>query len=250
MNPNYYAVITADVRYDNRLNAQQKLIYAEITALSNATGECWATNGYFAKLYDVSSQTVSRWIRALVECGYITSDVERNDRNEVVRRVLRICPPVENDGTPTVENDGTPPLENGGTPPVKNEKENNTSIFNITSSNKNKYDLAFSAKDVMETHLNVAVGGMVESVIGFMNEICGTRFKMTSKTTERLILARMREGYGLDDFKAVIKSRFEAWGNDERMRQYLRPRTLFGTKFEDYLQAASGSRMASGEGWF
>jgi len=49
--PNYYAILSAEVRYDNRLKANVKLLFAEITALCNMNAECYASNKYFADLY-------------------------------------------------------------------------------------------------------------------------------------------------------------------------------------------------------
>ena len=57
--PSYYAVIPASVRYDERLKANEKLLYGELTALSRKDGFAFASNGYFAKLYGVSKETVS-----------------------------------------------------------------------------------------------------------------------------------------------------------------------------------------------
>ena len=57
--PSYYAIVPANVRYDKRLSANQKLLYGEITALCNKTGECWASNKYFAELYEVSNTSIS-----------------------------------------------------------------------------------------------------------------------------------------------------------------------------------------------
>ena len=54
--PSYYSIITADVRYDERLKPNEKLLYSEITALSNKYGYCTATNSYFSKLYRADSQ--------------------------------------------------------------------------------------------------------------------------------------------------------------------------------------------------
>ena len=65
--PNYYSILTADVRYDKELTPNAKLLYSEITALSNKTGACWASNGYFAELYNVSKITISRWVNQLAK---------------------------------------------------------------------------------------------------------------------------------------------------------------------------------------
>ena len=74
-NPNYYAVIPAHVRYCKKLEPSAKLLYGEITALSNRYGYCWATNAYFAELYGISTDTITRWVRSLKEHGFIDSDV-------------------------------------------------------------------------------------------------------------------------------------------------------------------------------
>mgnify|MGYP003148073729 CR=1 FL=1 len=71
--PNYYAIISAEVRYDKNLTANAKLLYAEITALLNINGECFATNKYFSNLYGKSTVTISKWISELVANGYIST---------------------------------------------------------------------------------------------------------------------------------------------------------------------------------
>jgi predicted phage replisome organizer/uncharacterized phage protein (TIGR02220 family) len=74
-----------------------------------------------------------------------------------------------------------------------------------------------------------------DEIVEYLNALCGTQFKHTSKKNQELIRARFNEGFGLDDFKMVIDNKFKDWANDEEMSQYLRPITLFGTKFESYL---------------
>ncbi len=69
--PSYYSIIPANVRYDKRLKANEKLLYGEITALTHTNGYCYATNSYFAKLYEVDKCTISRWIKNLAGYGYI-----------------------------------------------------------------------------------------------------------------------------------------------------------------------------------
>ena len=89
--PSYYAIIPANVRYDKRLTDKAKLLYGEITCLSNKTGECWASNQYFADLYGVSKQTISNTISLLIKYGYITSElIYKDGGKEVEKRVLKI----------------------------------------------------------------------------------------------------------------------------------------------------------------
>lgn len=76
-----------------------------------------------------------------------------------------------------------------------------------------------------------------KEVIDYLNQKAGTAFKDQSKDTRRHIKARIDEGFTLDDFKRVIDGRVAEWKADPRMCQYIRPQTLFGTKFESYLNA-------------
>ena len=82
-NGSYYAVIPADVRYDQELNANAKLLYGELTSLCNQKGYCWAKNDYFAQLYGLSGRTISRLVSQLESRGYIrTETVPAKDGTE------------------------------------------------------------------------------------------------------------------------------------------------------------------------
>ena len=69
--PNYYAHITADVRYNKKLTPNAKLLYAEITALCNMNGNCTASTEYFCRLYEVSRVSVQKWLKVLEDNNYI-----------------------------------------------------------------------------------------------------------------------------------------------------------------------------------
>lgn len=127
-NPSYYSIITADVRYDKRLKANEKLLYSEITALTNKNGYCSATNRYFAELYTVATGTVSGWIQDLVKYGYITKEVKRDENQQVVYRHIFLR------GVPDKSMGGVPDKKEGA--PHKNIKENNTSLNNTSINNK------------------------------------------------------------------------------------------------------------------
>lgn len=128
--PTYYAILTAEVRYDAELSANAKLLYAEVTALANKTGECWASNKYFAELYSVHPQTISTWVTQLENKGYIAVWVEKKGGNH---RIIQIHPKSQTH---------TPMSENAHTPMSENAQHNNTSINNnITSSSPSSQDI-------------------------------------------------------------------------------------------------------------
>lgn len=79
--PNFYAIIPATVRYDENVCPNAKLLYGEISAMCNAEGYCWAKNERFANLYNVKTETVSRWISQLVKGNYIRSEVNKIEGN-------------------------------------------------------------------------------------------------------------------------------------------------------------------------
>lgn len=73
------------------------------------------------------------------------------------------------------------------------------------------------------------------NILSFLNEKTGKNFKHNSQKTRKLINARLREGYTEKDFYTVIENKCKDWLKDEKMNKYLCPDTLFGTKFENYL---------------
>ena len=76
-NPGFYAILPASVRYDTRLKAAEKILFCEITALSDQNGYCHAQNGYFSRLYQVDERTIRRWIHSLEKLGYIRVEYEK-----------------------------------------------------------------------------------------------------------------------------------------------------------------------------
>ena len=74
-----------------------------------------------------------------------------------------------------------------------------------------------------------------QEIVEYLNEKTGSQYKHTTQATRNGIKARYNEGFKLDDFKRVIDIKTRQWLYDTKMKQYLRPQTLFGTKFEAYL---------------
>lgn len=137
-NPSYYSILTADVRYCKQLSAQEKLLYSEITALTNYKGYCWATNNYFAELYGLSKDRISRQISSLAKHGFIyiqmiyvegTKQIKErriylSDKNK--NEEVYNSPPIgKNDNTPPDKNADTPIGDFTDTPIGENDKGNN-----------------------------------------------------------------------------------------------------------------------------
>jgi uncharacterized phage protein (TIGR02220 family) len=76
-----------------------------------------------------------------------------------------------------------------------------------------------------------------KDIVEHLNFATGKNYKAESSLTSRLISARLNEGFTVDDFKRVIDAKVSEWGHDEKMQKFLRPETLFGTKFESYLNS-------------
>lgn len=82
--PSYYAVLSADVRYNKSLTSDEKLLYCEIVALSNnENGYCDAPNSYFTKLYRVPDISISNWINHLKEQGYLLVKTGHNTSRKI-----------------------------------------------------------------------------------------------------------------------------------------------------------------------
>ncbi|HHA4337710.1 helix-turn-helix domain-containing protein [Enterococcus lactis] len=119
----YYAIIPANVRYDKRLKPNTKLLYGEITALCNERGFCWAGNEYFADLYGVNKETISRWVSDLIKFGYLNREIiYKEGTNQIINRYLRI--------------NQYPIDEKRNTPIDEKVKDNNTSINNTFNNTK------------------------------------------------------------------------------------------------------------------
>lgn len=89
---NYYAVLPANVRYDKNITPNAKLLYAEITALCNDKGYCWAGNAYFAELYGVTKTSISNWISSLQKNGYIDVQlIYKENSKEIQSRHISIA---------------------------------------------------------------------------------------------------------------------------------------------------------------
>lgn len=148
--PSYYSIIPATVRYDKRLKAYERLMFSEITALSNKYGYCTASNSYFASLYEVDKTTISRWINHLKNLGYLKTQLIKNGRAVDSRRIYPNMDPVGRPCNTPIDRNATPIDQKINTPLIKKSigytqkdqypidriaKENNTRVNNTSINN-------------------------------------------------------------------------------------------------------------------
>lgn len=139
--PAYYGILTANVRYSTQLSMSEKIMFTEITALSNAKGYCSAKNKYFADLYNKSEKTISLWIKNLKDCGFIRIEYKRRGA-EVIMRKIYPTPEHELQKCKSTDN------KNVSRTNYKNVKENNTSINNININKLGCYAINFYENNV------------------------------------------------------------------------------------------------------
>jgi hypothetical protein len=150
--PNYYSIITADVRYSKDLSFFEKVLYSDITALSNKNGYCNASNKYFAKIFGKSVSTITRAISNLVEHGFLENVLIRDENNEITERKLYLNSKVT---IPIVKNDHRGIGKNAHRGIGKNDQYNNTSINTIN----NEYKKNINTK---KTFLNLSLVGITD----------------------------------------------------------------------------------------
>lgn len=88
-----------------------------------------------------------------------------------------------------------------------------------------------------------------EIIVNYLNQKLGTRYKVNSANTKKHINARLNEGYKPDDFKTVIDKKCNEWIGTE-YEKYLRPETLFGSKFESYLNQSGYTQINKSKNLF
>ena len=88
----YFGILPAEVRYDKNLRAEMKLLYVEITSLCRTAGHCWATNAYFAELFNTTERTIKRWVKTLCDKEYCYSVIKTfRWEDGTIKKVRYIC---------------------------------------------------------------------------------------------------------------------------------------------------------------
>lgn len=194
MKKSYYAVIPANVRYDEKLPMGARMLYGELTALANEKGYCWATNSYFAELYNVTTVTISNWITKLEKQGHIHRKIiYKKGSKEIEERRIYITP---------IKNNFNTPIKNFGEGIKENFKENNT-VSNNTS-NITEYRESTSSEDKKNSPKEDVP---YKEIVKAYNDICKSlpSVKVISDKRKKKMKATYGEVEDIDAFMEVFK---------------------------------------------
>lgn len=199
-----YSICFNEWALDKDINGELGLLLI-ISSLCAEKGYCYASNEYLSKLFNTTETTITRKLRKLKEKNYITVEYKKRG-SEIIERNIRLTKMYVDH------------LQNCKSTTYKIVRENNITTNNINNNNE---------------EINKERKKNIELVIDYLNLVVGTKYRASASATKH-INARFDEGYELDDFYDVIDNKYEEW-HDTDMEKYLRPDTLFGTKFDIYL---------------
>lgn len=213
VNDNNFVTIQGWMRTKLNLKGNELLAYAVIYGFSQTDGAKFTgSRKYLAEWCGCSMATVDRTLNSLVEKGFIsrTSYVTKHGYRAVEYAAMG---PTHIDEPSAVEPRTTdtdyPRTPTAEPQPLLNEPKEPDPI---------------------------------EEIVDHLNQRAETHYKATTANTRKLINARLKEGFTVDEIKLVIDKKCAEWLNNPAMVEYLRPETLFGNKFEGYLNSNAVSR--------
>ena len=211
-----YSIDTVRVLLDRFENKYEIIIYSKETneiAIKNYLRHSIIKGGapvrdcLIKEMTKVKNKDLIAGVFAHIKC--------REDLNETVKRII------------------AEKKKKNGVLAYSNEKENVND-----NDNENEVSYPVSSNDTSNDTFEKAY----LPIVSYLNQKAGTNYRPTTPKTKTAIKARLSEGFTVDDFKIVIDKKCAEWVGNEKMERYLRPETLFGTKFEGYLNAKITNR--------
>ena len=118
---------------------------------------------------------------------------------------------------------------------ISSERIKNMLIFKINEMWETEHPVNTLSTPCQQGTITNTITNTIKDIVDYLNITLNTKYRYETQSTQKHIKARLNEGFIYDDFVKVIDNMYDAWHNDEKMSQYLRPETLFGTKFQSYL---------------
>ena len=233
---NTYIVIPSWAITKFNLKGNSLLIFSLIYGFSQDDESCFKGSlEYIQEWTNSTRQGVINTLKQLIEDKLIIKEKSfPNNKYYVNKNKLFGCKETLHSCKETLHNN----IDNNIDISISKDIDINNSPVDI---NINSLDKKENNKYIAEKELQ----NQIEEVVAYMNNVFNTRFKSKSNGTKKHIKARLKEGYKFSDFKDVIDFKWKEWGvnpvkfsTGQMSNTYLRPSTLFGNKFDEYLQAS------------
>ena len=204
------------------------ILMGEIVSMLNVTGKFYMSNKALAQRLRCTRKTVINYLNLLEERGFIKRQLVKDETGAVKGRLI-----LPGDTLVKAASLGwSNPLHGGGVTEFTGVVNPVTPKKNNIKEQKNRTD-----KDIGQAEPDdIPYKEIIDYLNKKTNRPKNKYFKASSKTNRKLIHARWKEGYRLKDFKEVINNKCFSWMNNPEMFDYLRPSTLFGPKFDQYLK--------------
>lgn len=220
-----YGIIPKTVMTDKRLTVEAKAIYAYLASYSGTGMVSYPSTDL---MLDHLGMSVNRYLKhrkLLEEHGYLT--IKRKKIDNLLSKNYYY---LNNEPSRCIH------FRDIDARHIENQYANSNSFKNnrkeLSTSKKNE-------KEETEKNKKECKTNVYKEITDYLNDKAGRNFSYKNKSTQSQINGRMSEGRTVDDFKAVIDLKVEQWGNDDKMKNYLRPATLFApTNFENYINEA------------
>ena len=203
------------------------LINGELVIVSS--GERHTSEDKLATRWGVSRNTVRKFLTLLEKDGMIS--MKKSRQTGTTYKVLNYN--VYQGFSEEKKHQTAQRIEHQTAQQKDNDLNNELHINKNEKNEKNE-----KKKDIVEQELDPIP---YREIIDYLNQKAGKNFKHSAAGNKKVIKARWNEGYRVDEFKRVIDVKAAEWLNDENMNQYLQPSTLFGNKFDQYLNQRKGN---------
>lgn len=220
-----YGIVYQNVLRSSELSPESKAIYGYLASFAGCENTCFPSRKMMLKELQMSETRFSKHMNPLISLGVVSVTRERNG-NVYGKNIYTINHEIQIIEKQDSRHSGNESAENES---AENLSTNSNSI-NINNNNNKEY------KDIVEKDLDKPP---YKEIIDYLNAKTNKSYQYQGAATQRHINGRFKEGYTLDDFKKVIDIKTAEWKGG-KMEQYLRPETLFGTKFEGYLNQQQG----------
>lgn len=238
VNDNNFIAIQGWMRTKLNLKGNELLIYALIYGFSqDGNSKFKGSRKYIADWCGCSLDTVDRSLGSLINKGLLAKYPHTDDRGTRLVDYVAIQP--TSTTTPAPAATQSPAATQApGQDPWGNNANTDTTRF------QTPIDEPQPLIPEPQASTQPKKPDPTEEVVNHLNHRLGTKYKPTTQATRKLIKARLKEGFTVEDMKLVIDKKAAEWVGNPKMAQFLRPDILFGNKFEGYLN----SKAVSGNG--